>query len=156
MQTLTPKFEEVQLIYRNRTKADERPNVHGSKAAYKILRDSWDMAQINLLEESKILLLDRRSRLMSVAHISTGGMAGTVIDPKIVFAIALKRVAHSIIIAHNHPSGNLKPSTQDIRLTKHLALVGMMLQLPLEDHLIITQDNYCSLNDEGYMDYDLD
>lgn len=153
MKTLTSKFEEVQLVYRNRTRAADRPSITCSEDAYKILRESWDMAQIGLLEECKMLLLDRQMKLMSIAPISKGGMSETIVDPKIVFAIALKRRAHRIILAHNHPTGVLKPSSVDIKLTRRFEELGKALQLPLEDHLIITQDNYCSLADEGYLDF---
>ncbi|MDN5215561.1 JAB domain-containing protein [Fulvivirgaceae bacterium BMA12] len=153
MKPLTSEFEEVRLVYRNRVKAADRPNVNDADKAYKILRESWDMGQIALIEECKALLLDRQMRLMSIAHIAKGGMSGTYVDPKVVFSIALKRRAHRIILAHNHPSGTLEPSAADIQLTKELMLSGKALQLPLEDHLIITQDDYCSMLTGGYMDH---
>ncbi len=108
--TLSSKFEEVQLIYTNKTKASERPKISSPLDAYAIFYESWDKGQIGLLEESKILLLDSQLRLMSIASISKGGMSSVVIDPKIVFGIALKRRASRIILGHNHPSGGLKPS----------------------------------------------
>ena len=154
MKSLSTKFEEVKLVYHNKTRAADRPQVKSAWEAYKILRASWDMGQINLLEECKALLLDRKSRLMSIASISKGGMSGTYIDPKIVFAIALKRRAHRIILAHNHPSGDLRPSDADIELTRELIVSGHALQLPLEDHLIITEDYYCSIFSDEYLDFD--
>jgi len=71
-----------------------------------------------------------------------------VADPKVVFSIALKRRANRIILAHNHPSGSLKPSTADIKLTQEFIQAGKILQIPIEDHIIITQDDYCSLMTE--------
>ena len=155
MSDLTSKFEEVQLVYRSRVKAADRPSISQPEDAYKILRESWDMAQIGLLEECKALFLDRQSRLMSIASISRGGMTGTIVDPRIVFSIALRRRAHAIILAHNHPSGTLKPSAADIKLTKDIMAAGKTLLIPLEDHLIITPDHYCSLRFDGYMDNSL-
>ena len=77
------------------------------KKAYEVLLKSWNPDEISLLEECKVLLLDTNLRLMSIATISKGGLSGTVVDPRIVFSIALKRRASAIILAHNHPSGNL-------------------------------------------------
>ena len=150
---LTTKFEEVRLVYHNKIRAADRPSVKSPGEAYEILRESWDMGQINLLEECKVLLLDRQLKLMSIASISKGGMSGAFVDPKVVFSIALKRRAHKIILAHNHPSGTLEPSSADLKLTKQLMMAGKALQLPLEDHLIVTQDHYCSLFNDGYMDH---
>ena len=149
---LVSKFEEVQLIYRNRTKASDRPSVKNAHDAYHILHDSWNMEEINLLEECKVLLLDNQLKLMSVASVSKGGLSGTVVDPRIVFAIALKRRANRIILAHNHPSGVLKPSHADIKLTQEFIKAGSFLQIPLEDHIIITQENYCSLMGDYYQE----
>ncbi|MDO5970315.1 JAB domain-containing protein [Flavivirga aquimarina] len=112
------KYEEVQLVYRNKTKASDRPNVKSPDAAYKILLENWNMDQINLLEECKILLLDNRLKLMSVVHLSKGGLSSIVVDLRIVFSIALKRRSNRIILAHNHPSGSLRPSKEDIEITQ--------------------------------------
>ena len=152
MSQLITKFEEVRLVYNNRTPVEERPSVSSAKEAYEILLKSWDMGQIGLLEECKVLLLDTGLKLMSIASVSKGGLSGTIVDPRIVFSIALKRRASSIILAHNHPSGNLKPSEMDINLTKTFILSGNLLQIPLEDHLIITCKGYCSVVSEGHLD----
>lgn len=148
---LVKKFEEVQLVYRNRTPAAKRPKVNSPQQAYDVLLNSWNMDQMELLEECKLLLLDRRLRLMSVASISKGGLSGTLVDPKVVFSIALKRRATSIILAHNHPSGNLQPSHADIQLTRNFMAAGKLLQIPLEDHLIITKEGYHSMISDGYL-----
>ncbi|MEP1782107.1 JAB domain-containing protein [Reichenbachiella sp.] len=145
------KFEEVQLIYRNGTPASNRPSVKSPKDAYDIFLKNWDMNQIGLIEECKVLLLDRSLRLMSVASVSKGGMSGTIVDPKVVFSMALKRRASSIILAHNHPSGNLQPSQADIQLTRNFMAAGKVLQIPLEDHLIITNEGYNSIISDGYI-----
>ncbi|MEO9804789.1 MAG: JAB domain-containing protein [Reichenbachiella sp.] len=145
------KFEEVQLIYRNRTPASNRPNVKCPKDAYDILLKNWDMNLIGLIEECKVLLLDRSLKLMSVASVSKGGMSGTIVDPKVIFSMALKRRASSIILAHNHPSGNLEPSDADIGLTRNFMAAGKVLQIPLQDHIIITKEGYNSIISDGYI-----
>lgn len=147
-------YEEVQLIYRNKTKAADRPIVNTAYAAHSILRKSWNEAQIQLFEESRMLLLDRRMKLMSIAKLSQGGINATTIDPRIIFMIALKRRAHRIILAHNHTCDSAQPSPEDIGITKRIAFLGNQLRIPLEDHIILTSDSYCSMLNEGYMEPD--
>ena len=154
MSSLKSRFEEVKLVYKNRTPMANRPSVRNPEEAYQILREHWDDDQIDLVEECKMLLLDTGLRLMSIAEISKGGASSTVIDPKTVFSIALKRRAHMIVLAHNHPSGRLKPSMADIMVTKRIAFVGKALELNLADHLIITRENYLALSKEGALNTD--
>ena len=141
-------IEEVRLTYRNKQKAADRPRISCADDAYKVFLRNWDMDQIELLEESKVMFLDRQLRVMSLASVSKGGLAGTVVDLRIVFAMALKRRAHSLILAHNHPSGSLKPSRADIELTRQFYQAGKLLQIELEDHLIITNESYSSVMSE--------
>ncbi len=100
-------------------------------------------------EEFWILLLDRANQVIRKVNISEGGMSGTVADPKKIYKIALDNKASSIIIAHNHPSNNLKPSTNDIELTKKIAKAGKVLDISVLDHLIIGNDKYFSFADES-------
>ena len=100
-------------------------------------------------EEFWILLLDRANQVIGKENISEGGMSGTVADPKKIYKIALDNNASSIIIAHNHPSNNLKPSTNDIELTKKIANAGKVLDISVLDHLIIGNDKYFSFADES-------
>lgn len=102
-------------------------------------------------EEFWILLMNRANRVTSKHLISKGGQAGTIADPKIIFNIALENHAASVILAHNHPSGNLKPSHSDIELTKKLRSAGLFLDLPVLDHLIITDHGFLSFADEGIL-----
>lgn len=145
------KFEEVRLVYKNRTKAEDRPKITSADKAFEILRSSWDEDQISLVEEAKVMFLDNQLRLMSISTISKGGMTGTVIDPRIVFAMALKRRSSSLILAHNHPSGNLRPSQADISLTKKFSEAGKLLDITISDHIIITDEDYYSMANEGYL-----
>jgi DNA repair protein RadC len=95
--------------------------------------------------------LNRANKVTSKHLISKGGQAGTIADPKIIFNIALENHAASIILAHNHPSGNLKPSHSDIELTKKLRSAGLFLDVPVLDHLIITDHGFLSFADEGIL-----
>jgi DNA repair protein RadC len=100
-------------------------------------------------EEFWILLLNQSAKVIAKELVSKGGIAGTVADPKIIFHLALQHNAVSVVLMHNHPSGNLKPSQQDIDLTKKIAAAGRMLDINIRDHLIVTNDGYYSLADEG-------
>jgi len=102
-------------------------------------------------EEFWILLLNRSNTVIYKHQISSGGVSGTLADPKMIFKIALDNLASSIILIHNHPSGNLKPSEADIRLTKKLKDSGTLLDIPVLDHLIVTDSAYYSFADEGIL-----
>lgn len=140
---------EVELSYNNKVKAKDRPRITSSKDAYWILESNWSH-QMALLEEFNILLLDRSNRVMAMSNISKGGVSGTVVDLKIVFATALKGRASAIIMAHNHPSANLTPSQADISLTEKFKTAGEMLDISVLDHLILSPDGgYYSFADEA-------
>ena len=98
-----------------------------------------------------MLLLNRRNSVLGIVDVSIGGISGTVIDPKVVFVVALKAGASGIILAHNHPSEQLNPSQEDIKLTKKLKEGGKLLDIEVLDHLIISRDSFYSLSDNGMM-----
>lgn len=98
-----------------------------------------------------MLLLDRGLRLIDRRKVSSGGIHGTVADPKLIFRVALDAGASCIVVAHNHPSGQLRPSEEDIRLTRKLVEGGRMLDILVQDHLIITAEGYYSFADQGQM-----
>lgn len=103
---------------------------------------------ISLFESCFILLLDRANHTIGYAKISQGGVAGTVVDPKIVARYAISDLASSVILAHNHPSGNKNPSDADIKLTKKVKSGLELLDVTLMDHLIITETDYTSIMDK--------
>lgn len=144
---------EVELVYRNKRKPSDRPVITNSKIAYDLFVQSWDLNKIELLEQFKIILLDRKNSCIGISDISTGGVSYCVVDPKIVFSTALKAMASGIILAHNHPSGNTKPSGSDEQLTKKLAEAGELLEIKVLDHLVITSDSYTSFADEGLIPF---
>lgn len=127
----------------------------GVKKKIKSSEDAFHLLYAELsdktYEEFWILLLDRANQVNKKINISEGGMAGTVADPKKIFKMALDNSASSIILAHNHPSNNLKPSGNDISLTKKLKEAGNLLDVQVLDHLIIGNDSYYSFADEGMM-----
>lgn len=102
-------------------------------------------------EEFWILLLNRSNKIINKYNISKGGISGTIADAKIIFKHALEDLACSLILCHNHPSGNLKPSDSDIKLTKKLKEAGTLLDISVLDHIIITETGYFSFADEGLL-----
>ena len=145
------KVTEVELVYRHRQKPEDRYKITGPECAYNILLQSWDRNRIELIEEFKILLMDRGHTCLGISTISSGGMAYCVVDPKIVFATALKGKASAIILAHNHPSGNLNPSDADIALTKKLVEGGQLLEIAVPDHLIVTPYKFYSMAENALL-----
>lgn len=118
-------------------------------------RDIYNLVRPNLMdlphEEFWVILLNRANVVMRKVAVSQGGVAGTVADPKMIFKEALEQLASSIILVHNHPSGNRQPSAADIALTKKLRQAGDFLDLPILDHLIYTDRGYYSFADEGVL-----
>lgn len=142
---------EVTLVYRTKIKASERPQIRSSQDAYHVLKANWsDLVEFQ--EEFNLLFLNRANRVFGIYNVSKGSSNATIVDAKIVFVAALKANAASIILAHNHPSGNLQPSQQDIELTKKLKQCGELLDIQVLDHLILTpEDGYFSFADESMM-----
>lgn len=102
-------------------------------------------------EEFWVLVMNRANRVMGKHMISRGGISGTIADPKVIFNRALLSQASSIILVHNHPSGNIQPSQADRDITKKMRKAGDLLDLPVLDHIIVAEDGYFSFADEGLL-----
>ena len=143
---------EIKLTYIANLNPQERPQITCANQAYDVFRSVWDESKMDLLEEAKLMLLNRNNRVLGICNLSSGGVAATVIDNKLAFAAALKANASSILLAHNHPSGNLTPSSHDKRVTKELQEGAKVLGLEFHDHLIITRGGFYSFsNDQEYL-----
>ncbi|MCB0761232.1 MAG: DNA repair protein RadC [Flavobacteriales bacterium] len=126
----------------------DRSKISSSSDAYRIVKPKLaDLAH----EEFWIIILSRSNRVKRTHLISKGGIAGTVVDVRMIFAEAMARSASALILAHNHPSGNLTPSEQDIRLTKKLTEAGKILDIPVLDHIIASENGYFSFADESML-----
>lgn len=127
---------------------DEKPKISSSQ-------DIYDNMKAELLdlphEEFWVVMLDRANQVLRKEQISTGGISGTVADPKIIFKAALDHYASSVILVHNHPSGNLKPSQADLKLTQKMKSAGNLLEIPVLDHIIFGDQGYLSFADEGLL-----
>lgn len=145
------KVSEVKITYMTTVKTSERPQINTSIDVHRVLQNNRNYETIEFIEEFKIILLNRANRVLGILPISVGGTSGTIADPKIIYVAALKMNAASIILVHNHPSGNLKPSQADIDLTRKLKSAGLFLDLPVMEHIILTRDGYLSFADEGLL-----
>ncbi|MCH3883495.1 JAB domain-containing protein [Tenacibaculum aquimarinum] len=143
------EIAEIKVSYSNNNK--ERLKIKDSKTSYDLLLACWNKHTIELQEEFKVLLLNRSNQVLGIYSLSKGGVAGTVVDAKLVFSVALKCNASSFIIAHNHPSGSLTPSKADKIITNKLKKASKYLDLVLLDHLIITKDSCFSFADNGLL-----
>lgn len=151
---ITPAWinvQEIDIVYKSKVKAKDRPTIKSSKDAYNLFLQLWDDNKIDLIEQFKMLLVNRANKVLGAIDISTGGICGTVADPRIIFGSALKSCACAILLAHSHPSGSLKPSQVDKEMTDRLAAAGKLLDIRVLDHLIITREAYYSFADEGFL-----
>jgi DNA repair protein RadC len=128
----------------------EIETITDSKKSYRFIKKFWHK-DINIYESFFILLMNQANETMAYAKISQGGVAGTIVDVKIVAKYAVDCLASSVILAHNHPSGNPKPSRADISITKKIKEGLKLLDIQVLDHLILFEDGYTSLADENLM-----
>ena len=140
---------EVQISYSSHVKAKDRMKVTGSKDAADAFRIFWPAYEH--IEFSYMLMLNRQNQILGYHQLSKGGMTGAVVDVRVIFQVALKSCATSLILAHNHPSGNLDVSDADRKITNQIKQAGVILDIPLLDHLIMTTDSYLSMADEGLL-----
>jgi DNA repair protein RadC len=144
---------EIDIVYKRKVtcKLSDRPLVKTSGDCYEVLLHYWNDDKIDIIEEFKVLLLNRANRVLQILPVSQGGMTGTVADPRLILAAALKIGAVSLILCHNHPSGSLKPSRQDEELTVKIKEAAKYFDIKILDHLIISPEGYYSFSDEGLL-----
>jgi DNA repair protein RadC len=127
---------------------EEKIKITSSKLAYNILKSKLsDLPH----EEFWVLYMTRSNTIIKAECVSKGGVSGTVVDVRLILKPAIECLASSIILAHNHPSGNLKPSQEDIYLTKKIKEASKLVDINLQDHLIIGDQAYLSFADEGIL-----
>ena len=131
---------------RNESEVIRKDKITSSRDAFEIFKSLMgDLPH----EEFWLLILNKADRVVKKVRTSEGGISGTVVDPKKVFKSCLELHASSIILGHNHPSGNIQPSEADIKITKKFRDCGVMLDIAVLDHIIIGDDRYYSFADEG-------
>jgi DNA repair protein RadC len=120
-----------------------------SKEAYDILTTLFPQETICLQEQFVVLYLNRANRVIGSYQLSKGGITGTIADVRLILSVALKTLATGLILAHNHPSGNLTPSDSDINLTKKVKKAAMYMDIEVLDHMILSSSGYYSFIDYG-------
>lgn len=142
------KISEIEVSYR--PAIGRKSIITSSLDAYTEIKQFFDADTLALQEQFVVMYLNRANRVIGIYPLSTGGITGTVADLRLIVSVALKTVATSIIMAHNHPSGSLKPSRQDEELTRKIKDACIFLDIKLTDHLILSPENeYFSFADEG-------
>ena len=141
----------VKLSYVTEKTGLKPEKVTCSRQAYEYLSSLYDPGQIEHIELFYILLLNRNNNILGAHLLSMGGVAGTVVDPKIIFQTAILANASALVLCHNHPSGNLTPSTQDVDITLKVKAGAKFLDISIADHIIITKEGYYSFADNGHL-----
>ena len=142
-------ISEIEVSYNPHRIADYK--ISSSRELYELVLSQWNWKEIEMLEEVKVIFLNRNNIVIVFYHLAKGGISACTVDIRIILGIALKSLSTSIILVHNHPSGNLQPSQSDKEITKNLKEAGKLVQIALIDHLIITKENYYSFADEGLL-----
>ncbi len=152
----SPRLSELTVCYR-RAKPGKRPNCQSSDpiasalSAEAYLRRIWNANTVELIEEFVIVCLNNANQPLGWARVSSGGFSTAWVDPKVIFAIALQTGSSAILLAHNHPSGNLSPSEADIQLTNRIVEGGRILCIRVLDHIILSKASALSFQDKGLM-----
>jgi DNA repair protein RadC len=143
-----PELAEIKVSYKSKQKS--KVKISNSKEVYNVLFPLYDKDIIEFKEQFFLLLLNRANTVLGWIMLSCGGTSGTVVDPKIIFVLALKTNASAIILSHNHPSSGLRPSEMDIKITKNISEAARLFNIALLDHIIVAPDGgYYSFADEG-------
>ena len=144
---------EIDVVYKRKVKVkmSERPLIQSSRDAFELLLHYWEEDKMELLEAFKVLFLNRANRVLQLLSVSTGSISGTVADPRLILAPALKLGTCAMILSHNHPSGNLKPSKADEELTQKIKNGAAYFDIKVLDHLILSAEGYYSFADEGLL-----
>ena len=146
------KVNEIAISYSGTVKANLLPKITGSESAAELAFSQWNKETIELHETFKIMLLNNANRVKGIYEASNGGITGTLVDVRILFAVLLKSLTTAVILLHNHPSGTLKPSEADKTLTQKIKNAGELLDIKVLDHLILTPDgDYYSFADNGIL-----
>jgi len=146
------KVNEIQVRYKDKIPATSWEQINSSKDAAELLFKNWDKDTIELQESFKIILLNNSNKVKGIYQISQGGITGTLVDIRILFAVILKSLSVGIILTHNHPSGKLQASQSDKQITTKIKNASELFDVKLLDHIIITPNGrYYSFADEGIL-----
>lgn len=147
----SPRLSEIRAVYKSRKRPAERPRIRDAKDVESYLREIWNRRTIELCEECILLCLNSNHEAIGWVKVSTGGFNASLIDPRLVFSLALQTASTAIILAHNHPSGSLDPSDHDKAVTRQLREAGKFLGIAVLDHLILTKESAFSFAENGLL-----
>jgi DNA repair protein RadC len=143
---------EISVSYKPSRVMTENLFIQSSADAYKVFKELFPEETINLQEQFSVLYLNRANKVIGSYRVSIGGLTGTVVDIRLILSVALKVAATGIVMSHNHPSGNLKPSGSDEIITRRLNEACKIMEIKLLDHIILSgNDGYFSFADEGHL-----
>ncbi|SDD74650.1 RadC-like JAB domain-containing protein [Pricia antarctica] len=146
------KVNEIRISYKERVKSPFWKKVNTSKDAAELLYEHWNKDNITVHETFKIVLLNNGNKVKGIYQLSTGGITGVLVDVRILFAVVLKTLSVALIVAHCHPSGTLRPSEADKKITNKIKKAAQLLDITLLDHLIIAPNgDYYSFADNGIL-----
>lgn len=144
------KANEIKISYKNNGSKGNQLKINSARDANKIIIDSWDKDNIELYESFKVVFLNNGNIVKGICTFSIGGLTGTMVDIRLIFATALKSLSTAIILTHNHPRGVIIPSKADIQLTKRFVKAGKLLDIQVLDHIIVTpHGSFYSFANEG-------
>ena len=140
---------EVELTYKSTSTS--RSKIYSSEDAYEVLLSTYREGTICYKEYFKVLFLNQAKQVLGYTLISEGGITDTTVDVRVILQAALLTNSVAIILAHNHPSGSMKPSRQDMKITKQVKDAARLMRITVIDHLILTDEGYYSFADEGQL-----
>ncbi len=142
---------EINVTYKPTVSYTERPKVYSGTDALKYIKEGFNENTIMMQEQFVVMYLDQANGVLGVYKAAIGGITSTVVDIRIILSVGLKLLATKMIIAHNHPSGNLKPSRADTEITTKLRNAADFMDIKLIDHLIISSSGHLSFAEEGIL-----
>lgn len=150
MTTTIKNVSEIEISYKTKIKKSELISITSSNIACDVLKSIWS-DKIDNIKEVIILCLNKANKVLGWYKISSGGLDSSVIDVRVICQIALNTNSTGIILSHNHPSGNLNPSKEDLEITKKVKTALSTLDIQLFDHVIVTDEKYYSFADDGIL-----
>ncbi len=145
-------INEIEVSYRHKIPAPFWKKIDTSEDAAELLYEYWNKSTIGLHESFKVLLLDNSHKVKGIYEISKGGITGTLVDVRILFAVILKTLSTSVILSHNHPSGNMQVGEADRKVTKKIQKAAQLFDVKVLDHVILAPDgSYYSFSDNGIL-----
>ncbi len=146
------KVNEIKISYKEKITLSNSPAIKSSADAGKLLFETWDKDTISIQETFKVLLLNNSNKIKGIYQLSTGGITGTLVDIRILFAVILKSLSVGVILSHCHPSGKLMPSEADKQLTEKIKNAAAFFDVKILDHIIVVPNgDYYSFSDNGLL-----